>query len=83
MYCSYIYHCTWSEEGIADELQDGTGTIWNRILLGVLVVVAVFVFHGIAYIVRLFKKDRLQKTLMNKYVVFHMKMEVVIMEQCV
>ena len=61
------------EEGITDELQDGTGTIWNRILLGVFVVVAVFVFHGIAYLVRLFKKDRLQKTLMNKYVVFHMK----------
>ncbi len=61
------------EEGIADELQDGTGTIWNRILSGVFVVVAVFVFHGIAYLVRLFKKDRLQKTLMNKYVVFHMK----------
>ncbi len=61
------------EEGITDELQDGPGTIWNRILLGVFVVVAVFVFHGIAYLVRLFKKDRLQKTLMNKYVVFHMK----------
>ena len=61
------------EEGITDELQDGTGTIWDRILLGVFVVVAVFVFHGIAYLVRLFKKDRLQKTLMNKYVVFHMK----------
>lgn len=61
------------EEGITDELQVGTGTIWNRILLFVLVVIAVFVFHGIAYLVRLFKKDRLQKTLMNKYVVFHMK----------
>ena len=61
------------EEGIADELQDGAGSIWNRILLGVFVVIAVFVFHGIAYLVRLFRKDRLQKTLMNKYVVFHMK----------
>lgn len=61
------------EEGVTDELQDGTGSIWNRILLGVFVVIAVFVFHGIAYLVRLFKKDRLQKTLMNKYVVFHMK----------
>ncbi len=61
------------EEGIADGLQDGTGTIWNRILFGLFIVVAVFVFHGIAYLVRLFKKDRLQKTLMNKYVVFHMK----------
>ena len=61
------------EEGITDELQDGAGGIWNRILLGVFVVIAVFVFHGIAYLVRLFRKDRLQKTLMNKYVVFHMK----------
>ncbi len=61
------------EEGATDELQVGTGTIWNRTLLGVFVVIAVFVFHGIAYLVRLFKKDRLQKTLMNKYVVFHMK----------
>ena len=61
------------DEGVPDELQDGAGSIWNRILLGLLVVVAVFVFHGIAYILRLFRKDRLQKTLMNKYVIFHMK----------
>ena len=61
------------EEGITDELMDGTRSIWDRILIGVLVVIAVFVIHGIAYLVRLFKKDRLQKTLMNKYVVFHMK----------
>ena len=62
------------EEGIADELQDGAGGIWgNKFLFPVFVAIAVFVFHGIAYLIRLFKKDRLQKTLMNKYVVFHMK----------
>ncbi len=61
------------EEGIVDELQGGTGSIWNKILFPVFVAVAVFVFHGIAYLIRLFKKDRLQKTLTNKYVVFHMK----------
>ena len=61
------------EEGVADEVQDGAGSIWNKILFPVFVAVAVFVFHGIAYLIRLFKKDRLQKTLMNKYVIFHMK----------
>ena len=61
------------EEGIADELDDGTGSIWNKILFPVFVAVAVFVFHGIAYLIRLFKKDRMEKTLLNKYVIFHMK----------
>lgn len=62
------------EEGGTDELVDGAGGIWNnKILFPVFVAVAVFVFHGIAYIIRLFKKDRMEKTLLDKYVVFHMK----------
>lgn len=61
------------EEKVADELEEGAKSLWERLLLPVLVAVAMFVIHGVAYLIRLFKKDRLQKTLMNKYVVFHMK----------
>lgn len=61
------------EEGATDDAQDSVSSIWNKILFPVFVAVAVFVFHGIAYIIRLFKKDRMEKTLLNKYVVFHMK----------
>ena len=67
------YQAIGQEEGIADDLEDGARSIWDRIKFPIFVAIAMFVFHGIAYLVRLFKKDRLLKALMNKYVVFHMK----------
>ncbi len=67
------YSVIGQEEGSTDDAENRSGSIWDKILFPVFVAIAMFVFHGIAYLFRLFKKDRLQKTLMNKYVVFHMK----------
>lgn len=61
------------EEGLVEDLQGGAKSLWDRIRLPILAAVTMFVFHGILYIIGLFKKDRLLKTLMNKYVVFDMK----------
>lgn len=67
------YSVVGQEDGSTDDADDSSGSIWDKLLFPVFVALAMFVFHGIAYLIRLFKKDRLQKTLMNKYVVFHMK----------
>ncbi len=67
------YSVIGQEDGNVDDVESSAKGLWDRLLLGALVAVAVFVIHGIAYLIRLFKKDRLQKTLMNKYVVFHLK----------
>ncbi len=61
------------EEKVADSLEDGAKSLWEKIRLPVTGIVLAFVFQGILYIVGLFKKDRLLKTIMNKYVVFDMK----------
>ena len=61
------------EEGIGDDLQDGAKSLWDKVRLPIVAAVSMFVFHGILYIIGLFKKDRLLKTLLNKYVVFDMK----------
>ena len=61
------------EENITDELEEGAKSLWDRIKLPVIAAVLMFVFQGILYIIGLFKKDRLLKTIMNKYVVFDMK----------
>ncbi|MXV78321.1 hypothetical protein F4X73_01960 [Candidatus Poribacteria bacterium] len=61
------------EENVADSLEDGAKSLWDRIRLPVIAAVLMFVFQGILYIINLFKKDRLLKTIMNKYVVFDMK----------
>ncbi len=61
------------EEKIADSIEDGAKTLWDRIKLPVIAALLMFVFQGIFYIIRLFKHDRILKTIMNKYVVFDMK----------
>ena len=61
------------EENAADSLEDGAKSFWDRIKLYVLAAVIGFVIQGVVYILGLFKKDRLLKTIMNKYVVFDMK----------
>ncbi|MDE0635991.1 MAG: hypothetical protein OXI43_09115 [Candidatus Poribacteria bacterium] len=61
------------EEGGADDLEADAKSLWERIRLPVIAGVLMFVFQGIIYIIGLFKKDRLLKTIMNKYVVFDMK----------
>lgn len=61
------------EEKGADSLEDGAKSLWDKIKLPVIAALLMFVFQGILYIIGLFKKDRLLKTIMNKYVVFDMK----------
>ena len=67
------YAAIGQEESITDEVQEGARGIWDRIKLPIIAAVLMFVFQGILYIIGLFKKDRLLKTIMNKYVVFDMK----------
>ena len=67
------YTAIGQEEKSADSLENGAKRFWDRIKLPVIAAVLMFVFQGIIYIIGLFKKDRLLKTIMNKYVVFDMK----------
>ncbi len=67
------YSAIGQEENIVEELQGGAKSFWDRIKLPVIAAVLMFVFQGIIYIIGLFKKDRLLKTIMNKYVVFDMQ----------
>ena len=67
------YSAIGQEEGVTDDIEAGAKSFWDRIKLPVLAAALMFVFQGIIYIINLFKKDRLLKTLMNKYVVFDMK----------
>ena len=61
------------EENTGDDLQDGVRSIWDKVKWPIIAAVSMFIFQGVLYIISLFKKDRLQKTLLNKYVIFHMK----------
>jgi len=66
------YTAIGQEENIVDEVQDGAKSLWEKIRLPVIAAVLMFVFQGIIYVIGLFKKDRLLKTIMNKYIVFDM-----------
>ncbi len=61
------------EEAAADAVAEGARSIWSRVQLYGTVILIVFVFSGLFYIIGLFRKDKLLKTLLNKYVVFQLK----------
>lgn len=61
------------EDKVADSIEDGAKSLWDKLKLPIIAAVLMFLFQGIIYIIGLFKKDRLLKTIMNKYVVFDMK----------
>ena len=61
------------EETTTDTIAERARSIWSHGQLYVVAVLISFLFAGIFYITRLFKKDKLLKTLLNKYVVFQMK----------
>ena len=63
------------EETVTDTLTDRARSIWSQGKIYILATVISFTFAGIFYIIRLFRKDKLLKTLLNKYVVFQMKDE--------
>lgn len=67
------YSAIGQEDNIVDDLQGSAKTLWERFRLPVYAAIFMFVFQGIVYLIALFKKDRILKTLLNKYVVFDMK----------
>ncbi len=63
------------EETATDALAESASSLWDRVKIYVAAAAISFLFAGIFYIIGLFRKDRLLKTLLNKYVVFQMKGE--------
>ncbi len=61
------------EEPVTDALAERAGNLRNQVVTYVVVGLILFLFTGFFYIIRLFQKDKLLKTLLNKYVVFQMK----------
>ena len=61
------------EEAATDAVTESARSIWSRVQLYLTVILIVFVSSGIFYIIGLFRKDKLLKTLLNKYVVFQLK----------
>ena len=61
------------DDAVTDTLKEGASGIWPRVQLYGGVILVLFFFSGIFYIIRLFQKDKLLKTLLNKYVVFQLK----------
>jgi len=61
------------EETATESITEKARSIWPRGQVYLLAIAISFLFAGIFYIIRLFKKDKLLKTLLNKYVVFQMK----------
>ena len=61
------------EDTITDTVSQGARNIWPNVRIYVIVTVILFLFSGMFYLIRLFQKDKLLKTLLNKYVVFQMK----------
>ena len=61
------------DDSITDTVTEGARNIWPQARIYAVVIVILFLFSGIFYLIRLFQKDKLLKTLLNKYVVFQMK----------
>ena len=61
------------ESTVVDEAQKQVRSWWSNAQVYVGVIVLVFLISSIGYIIRLFKKDKLLKKLLDKYVVFQMK----------
>ncbi len=61
------------ESNVVEEAQKQVRSWWanSQVLVGVIVIV--FVISSAGYLIRLFKKDKLLKKLLDKYVVFQMK----------
>ena len=61
------------DDAITDAVNEGTSGIWTRVKLYAGVIAIIFLFSAFFYVLRLFQKDKLLKTLLDKYVVFQMK----------
>ena len=63
------------DDVIIDTLTEGSSNIWAKVKLYGGVILVIFLFSAFFYLLGLFRKDKLLKTLLNKYVVFQMKEE--------
>ena len=63
------------DETITETVTEGARGIWPQAKIYGVVVLVLFLFSAFFYLLRLFQKDKLLKTLLNKYVVFQMKEE--------
>jgi hypothetical protein len=61
------------DETTTDSLAESAKSLWDRVKIYVVGGIISFLFAGFFYITRDFRKDKLLKTLLNKYVVFQMK----------
>ncbi len=61
------------DSNVVEEAQKQVRSWWSNAQVYVGVVILVFLISSIGYIIRLFKKDKLLKNLLDKYVVFQMK----------
>ncbi len=61
------------ESNVVEEVQKQARSWWSNSQVYVGVILLVFIISSVGYIIRLFKKDKLLKQLLNKYVVFQMK----------
>ena len=61
------------DDTVTDTVTEGTRDIWTQVKLYGGVLSVLFVFSALFYLLGLFRKDKLLKTLLDKYVVFHMK----------
>ena len=63
------------DETITETVTEGARGIWPQVKVYGIVILVLFLFSAFFYLLRLFQKDKLLKTLLNKYVVFQMKEE--------
>ena len=61
------------ESNVVEEVQKQARSWWSNSQVYIGVILLVFLISSVGYIIRLFKKDKLLKKLLNKYVVFQMK----------
>ncbi len=69
----FFYPAIAQESTPVEEAEQQVRTLWSKVQPYVAVSAIVFLFTSITYLIRLFKKDKLLKKLLNKYVVFQMK----------
>lgn len=73
IFFSVLPIATGQESNAVEEVQKQVQSWWTNAQVYVGVIVLVFLISSIGYIIRLFRKDKLLKKLLDKYVVFQMK----------
>ena len=73
IFFTFLLSAFGQEPNVVEEAQNQVRSWWSNTQVYVGVILLVFIISSIGYIIRLFKKDKLLKKLLNKYVVFQMK----------